>query len=239
MSNYDLQNTWLSLQPITGVKFSDGTTQTTAAPEGEAVKSTTNSNETSGKVLTADGDGTSSWQAAGGGTARITSFTANGTWTAPSGVTRAKFTIVGGGGGGYGVGWASIQYRGGGGGGIAIVSAAVTPSTGYAITVGSGGTEGSYGTDAVDGGDSTVVVGATTYTGGGGNKGGRGLDGGGGTATNGDVNMTGGGAAIGQYTGGMGIPRAPGGHTMYPDIGTGGDTESAGKSGIVIVEWVE
>jgi hypothetical protein len=69
MSNYDRQNTWLSLQPITGVKFSDGTTQTTAhssddaTPEGEAVKSTTNSNETSGKVLTADGDGTSSWQA--------------------------------------------------------------------------------------------------------------------------------------------------------------------------------
>jgi len=72
MSDFDRQNTWLSLQPITGVKFSDGTSQTTAhsiddaTPEGEAVKSTTNGDETSGKVLTADGDGTSSWQAAGG-----------------------------------------------------------------------------------------------------------------------------------------------------------------------------
>jgi len=174
-------------------------------------------------------------------TARIQSFPDGGTWTAPSGVTRAKFTIVGGGGGGYGVGWAAIQYRGGGGGGIAIVSAAVTPSTGYAITVGGGGTDGSYGTAATNGGDSTVVVGATTYTGGGGNKGGTssGLDGSGGTATNGDVDMTGGGAAIGSATNGMGTARAAGGHAMYPDIGTGGDTQSAGKSGIVIVEWVE
>ena len=34
MSNYDTQNTWLSLQPVTGVKFDDGTTQTTAAVSG-------------------------------------------------------------------------------------------------------------------------------------------------------------------------------------------------------------
>ena len=34
-----------------------------STPEGEAILSTTNSNETSGKVLTADGDGTCSWQA--------------------------------------------------------------------------------------------------------------------------------------------------------------------------------
>ena len=67
MSNFDRQNTWLSLQPVTGVKYDDGTTQTSANVEGEAVKSTTNSNETSGKVLTADGDGTCSWQAASTG----------------------------------------------------------------------------------------------------------------------------------------------------------------------------
>ena len=36
MSNYDRQNTWLSLQPITGVKFSDGTTQTTATTAATA-----------------------------------------------------------------------------------------------------------------------------------------------------------------------------------------------------------
>ena len=172
-------------------------------------------------------------------TARITSFTADGTWTAPSGVTRAKFTIVGGGGGGYGVGWGSTEYRGGGGGGTAIVSAAVTPSTGYSITVGSGGTTGNYGTAAVAGGDSTVVVGATTYTGGGGVRGGdsASLYGDGGTATNGDVNITGGSAVPGAGGGDEHV----GGYTMFPDIGTGGNSTGiyAGKDGIVIVEWME
>ena len=70
MSDFDRQNTWLSLQPVTGVKYDDGTTQTSANVEGEAVKSTTNSNETSGKVLTADGDGTCSWQAASTGASK-------------------------------------------------------------------------------------------------------------------------------------------------------------------------
>ena len=37
-------------------------------------------------------------------TARVQGFTADGTWTAPTGVTRAKFTIVGGGGGGSAAG---------------------------------------------------------------------------------------------------------------------------------------
>jgi len=43
------------------VGYIDGNLAT--SPEGTAIKSTTNSNETSGKVLTADGDGTCSWQA--------------------------------------------------------------------------------------------------------------------------------------------------------------------------------
>jgi hypothetical protein len=87
MSNFDRQNTWLSLQPITGVKFSDGTTQTTAhssddaTPEGTSVKSTTNSNETSGKVLTADGDGTCSWQAASTGAIKAVRVAMGGSHT--------------------------------------------------------------------------------------------------------------------------------------------------------------
>ena len=60
MANKDRQNTWLSLQPITGVKFDDGTTQTSADVEGTSVKSTGESGGS--KFLREDGDGTCSWQ---------------------------------------------------------------------------------------------------------------------------------------------------------------------------------
>ena len=60
MSDFDRQNTWLSLQPVTGVKYTDGTTQTSAEVEGTAVKSTgQNGGE---RFLREDGDGTCSWQ---------------------------------------------------------------------------------------------------------------------------------------------------------------------------------
>ena len=48
-----------------------------STPEGEAVLSTTNSNETSGKVLTADGDGTCSWQSVPASGAALTGSTNN------------------------------------------------------------------------------------------------------------------------------------------------------------------
>lgn len=168
-------------------------------------------------------------------TARITSFTADGTWTAPSGVTRAKFTIVGGGGGGDS--GSTSNYAGGGGGATCIVSAAVTATTGYSVTVGSASSGGA-------GGSSTVVVGATTYTAGGGGGASGSTSGTGGTATNGDVNLSG---ASGESSGGNeAYYGADGGNapimSMYGEGGRGGTSgarSTEGKSGIVIVEWLE
>lgn len=52
----------------------------------------------------------------------------SGTWTCPPGVTKVKATVIGG-GGGAGLAW----------GGVAIGMYTVTPGTGYAYTVGAGG----------------------------------------------------------------------------------------------------
>ena len=57
------------------------------APEGEAIKSTTNSNEAATKFLRADGDGTCSWQVPSGG-ATINNATANELVTVASTTTQ-------------------------------------------------------------------------------------------------------------------------------------------------------
>lgn len=107
-----------------------------------------------------------------GGVARVRSqtFTANGTWTAPPGVTRAIVYGYGGGGGGGGGATGSTSTNtyatGGGGGGGAVESsfvAAVTPGSSYAVVVGAGGTGGTAGNPGNDGGDSTFADDAGTY----------------------------------------------------------------------------
>ena len=68
-------------------------------------------------------------------------FTSSGTWTAPTGVTKVWLLVVGGGGGGGGA------YGGGGGMGGAQTQQqfTVSPSTGYTVTVGAGGSSGGNG----------------------------------------------------------------------------------------------
>lgn len=75
------------------------------------------------------------------------SYTSPGThtWTCPAGVTKAKVTVAGGGGGGIAVHWkvnvASARYVGGKGGAGALntTTLSVTPNHVYTITVGKGG----------------------------------------------------------------------------------------------------
>jgi hypothetical protein len=77
--------------------------------------------------------------AAGGGTFTVVqTFTATGTWTAPTGVTEVEYLVVAGGGGGgegnYGAG------GGGGAGGYRTgTGLSVTAGTDYTVTVGNGG----------------------------------------------------------------------------------------------------
>jgi hypothetical protein len=93
-----------------------------------------------------------------------TTYTANGTWTCPRGVTLALLIGWGGGGGGGGSGGGSTVVSpcsasgGGGAGGAQLVvqTVAVVAGTAYAVTigtVGSGGTGGANGSNGNDGGD--------------------------------------------------------------------------------------
>ena len=95
-----------------GVTFPDNTLQTTAAIAG-----------TSGF----------------GGIQYTQVFTASAVWLCPTGVTRVRATVVGGGGGSWydgGDTWPGAN------GGVAIGVYTVVPGTSYSITVGSGGNGG-------------------------------------------------------------------------------------------------
>lgn len=192
-------------------------------------------------------------------------ITSSGTFTTSANITTStvfKITITGGGGGGGG-GNTSTPASGGSAAGTAIKWATgLTPSTAYNVVIGAGGATN------VDGNDSTIVIGATTYTGG---KGFLGLCGtspqsgvAGGTATNGDINLFGGGsssAGTGPATtgigtdggasywggGGNGVINGTAGNGPSPGSGGGGGggdsgfqgTGGSGANGICLIEWVE
>ena len=179
-------------------------------------------------------------------------FTSDGTFTVPTGVTKILVTAFGAGGGGYG--------STGGGGGERIIKKAysVTPGTAISIKIGVGGTDAVAGGSTVIGSLVTVAGGISgkgtapnTYKGtvggsgsengqdnfmayggkSGGNKGGggggAGYDNGGRGASYGDYASKGGDGGIGAGGGG-------GGYGLYPEkYGEGGK----GGDGIVIIEW--
>lgn len=107
-------------------------------------------------------------------------FTSNGTWTCPRGVTLALVTGWGGGGAGGGGAPGSstgvpttIGSGGGGGGGAQRLSfvVSVTPGDAYAVTIGAGGTSVGAGLDGTDGGDTQLGSVAIFYGAQGGAKG--------------------------------------------------------------------
>ena len=68
-------------------------------------------------------------------------FTSSGTWTKPTGITKVKVTVIGGGGGAF----TATNTRGGGGGagGTAIEIIDVSSVASVSVTVGAGGAAGS------------------------------------------------------------------------------------------------
>lgn len=94
---------------------------------------------TSGQVLTSAGASAPTWSTISSSAnpqyALYTSGT--NTWTCPTGVTKIKVTVIGGGGGG--AFWSNIDAYGGGAGGAGCNYYTVTPGTGYTVTVGAGG----------------------------------------------------------------------------------------------------
>jgi hypothetical protein len=191
----------------TTLTFNDATTQTTSAVT--AVNVSTGISSTGGKTPTLTNSGVTSIVAGtgisiSGGTGAVTItnsspgavtgasvqiFVANGTFTIPSGISRLKVTVCGGGGTG-GAGNTCLGASGGGGGGAGVAIKWLTGLTpGNTITV----------TRGAAGGSSSIASGTqsiTTVTGGGGGTGSvptvcgnAGNLGTAGTATNGDINL--------------------------------------------------
>lgn len=124
--------------------------------------------------------------------------TSGTSFTTPANITtntKFKIYVIGGGGGGGGINTSNGSASGGGGGGVAVVwISGLSPSTSYTCAIGAGGSGGGAPGDGTNGGDTTLTIGATTYTGGGGAKGIGAISsagGAGGVATNGTMNFTG------------------------------------------------
>ena len=154
------------------------------------------------------------------GSSLVWNSNGNLTWTVPTGITVAKFTLVGGGASG-GV-QASGQASGGGAGGIAIkVVTGLTPGATIAILIGAGASGGA-------GGNSTVGSPANLVA----NGGAAGATAGvisvlGGTATGGTINIQGGFGMPGFTWAGVGSNAGNGGSNMF---GAGGANTSANQA---------
>lgn len=149
-----------------------------------------------------------------GGFGNVQVYTANTTWTKPSGLKRVKVTVIGGGGSGggaaaTGAGQASAGGGGGGGGcSIKIVEAASLGTT-ENVTVGTGGTAASAGGTGVTGKTSSFGSHCSATGGSGGTAGGAGngdqpssADGGaGGIGSSGNMNFKGGAGHLGMLFG--------------------------------------
>ena len=231
---------WVATLPVA----SGGTGAATLAANNVLLGNGTSAVQTvapgaSGNVLTSNG---TIWQstapAAGYIGPNAQFFTANGTFTIPTGITRLIVTVVGAGGG------AGAGYGGGGAGGVAIkVLSSLTPGNTLSVTVGAGGA-GTGGNSSVASGTQTITTitgnggsagGANVITGGGG---GAGEGGAGGSASNGDANFTG-------QKGGVGLSGTfgCGTYVIYGDGGagpfgqSGGNGNQNGRGGVVLFQW--
>ena len=216
---------------------------------------------TTGQVLTSQGSSAPIWAAAGGGIGGMQTFTASGTFTIPTGVTKVKVTVTaGGGGGGYYTGCSAAT--GGGAGGTAIkVLTGLTAGNTIIVTVGAPGTAaysdasitgGTGGTSSISSGTQTITtVSATGGVGGYSSSSSTFPNSGyGGAASNGSININGGGAPIsgstvsaggGSFWGGGSSFTTSGSATPNLAYGSGAGATYAlsnpGGSGIVVFEW--
>jgi hypothetical protein len=181
---------------------------------------------TSGNVLTSNG---TAWVSSApvASLPSLAVFTASSTWTVPAGITRAKVTVISGGGaGGFTV--AGYSSGGGGGGGTSIkYVSGLTPGGTVSVTVGAGGTTGSGGTSSF-GAYCSATGGAV----------GTGLVGGnGGIGSSGDFNFAGGGGGApiistvdGFLLGGTGGSSFFGGGAAGTLFGTSGGVGLTGRA---------
>jgi hypothetical protein len=151
-------------------------------------------------------------------------FTSNGTFTVPAGVTKISAVLIGGGGAGGGGGGVG-GGQGGGGGGLRYVNDfAVTAGQVFSVIVGTGGAGGAG--NGGNGGDSQIVGIATAYGGRGGSTYSATVIGIGGTGTDISTNIGGGaGGAGGKPT--LTFGAGGGGTAGYVGNGGAGGGDSA------------
>jgi len=215
---------------------------------------------TAGNLLTSDG---TAWvsSVAPSSVSSIQSFTSDGTFTIPAGVTKVKVTVVGGGGGGRTASSSTSQGGGGSGGAAIKVITGLTPGGTVAVTVGTGGAANTNGATSSFGAYCSATGGVSPGV----FSNNPGPGGAGGTATGGDINFTGGAGGGGSGVSGTVAGNGGGGGCSIfgggglgavgtnavntagagaPGTGGGGGggcggpgTGGAGGSGIVIVEY--
>lgn len=175
-----------------------------------------------------------------GVTAGAQVVTSGTTWTTPASITtltQFKIVLIGGGGGGGGMNTTNGHSCGGGGGGVGLLYiSGLTPSTVYNITIGAAGAQGSN-TPAAGGnaGNTTLTVGATTYTANGGAGGAATVNtpagGLGGTAVNCTVNIQGQNGGGSTATGSQGIQGSGGSSGLGWGLGGVGWVSFIGPDG--------
>lgn len=163
-------------------------------------------------------------------------YTANGTHTPQTGITRIEFEVIGAGGGGGGTNLAVANtFGGGGGGGGYVFSSTDTIAASYTVTVGSGGTGGAAGlNNGSSGGNSIVTDGASytlTSTGGSGGvagtNGNTGANGAYGVGTGGDI-LANGSTSVSASAGGTSVFN---GEVLLVDDSDGEDAITVGCGG--------
>jgi len=180
------------------VLYHDGTDYTRLAKPGTPA----------GEVLTFATSATApSWvAAAAGGFTSVQAFTASGTWTRPTDITKILVFITGG--GAAGTFKSGAEGMGGGAGGTAMKFLDVSAISSVAVTIGAGGTNtgtGSSPSYGNPGGASAFGVAPATVhcTAGGGSQGSStGMPGVGGVGASGDINIKGGTGAYAFGAGG-------------------------------------
>jgi hypothetical protein len=184
------------------------------------------------------------------GTPMVWNSTGSLTWTAPTGVTRVKATVIAGGGG-----CCNNSGAWGGTGGTAIGYYTVSPGTAYSITVGSGGAAGGAANGSA--GSSSSFASFCSATGGGGGNFSSGTYGSAGAGTSGNISNTTNQGNAGNGTNLSQLPLMGAGFAGYwtgTDNGTSGINYiptignqpgapgvwafSGGTSGAVLIEYV-
>ena len=185
-----------------GVKFADGTYQSTAY---------TGAVTASGTLI------------------KITYLTSGTSFTTQASTTKMFVELVGAGGGGAGTNKTSYTSSGGGAGGYsAKYFTGLTGGSSYTYAIGNGGTGGTSGTA---GGNTTFTVAAVTITGNGGSGANTASGGAGGAASGGDINSNGQNGTTGFAAGGTALSggNGTGGSSVFG--GGGGSSAGYGGGG--------